>query len=275
MLTSLFQVFVYPGLLWVSAVALLLIAALGRSARGTQAIRRTWLALRGQGSLPHALSIILSFMAIALLPWPSTPDVPAPTFDLWRIWAFTEASFLAAALPGLLSSLPAMNRAAVRTAQIGVSGRAALWIALVVGLGWSGQTIYDLLSLLFGALAALLALPIAANWQPFGGESGLGLGDADAHLPAEDIGVARWAHDLRGVLLILLIATVFVQAPQLPWWQQLGLKVWLALAVALLGRGLRGGAVYRTLGSALRYCWMIVLPVAVIALAGRIWLGGR
>lgn len=273
MQATLLQIIVYPGLLWVSAVALLLIAALGRSARGTQAIRRTWLALRGQGSLPHALSIILSFITIGLLPWPAAPALAAPAFDLWRIWAFTEASFLTATLPGLLSSLPAMNRAAVRTAQIGVSGRAALWIVLVAGLGWAGQSVLDLLALLFGALAALLALPIAANWQPFGGESGLGLGDADAHLRAEDIGVARWGHDLRSVLLILLIATIFVQAPQLPWWQQLGLKVWLALAVALIGRGLRGGSVYRTLGSALRYCWMIVLPIAALALAGRIWLG--
>lgn len=273
MLAPLFQVVVYPGLLWISALATVLILALGRSARGTQAIRRTWRALRGQGSLPHALSIVLASIAIGLLPWPALPGIGAPNFDLWRVWAFTEASFLAAALPGALSSLPGASHAAVRGMQIGVSGRAALWIALVVGLGWSGQDVYDLLSLLFGALAALLALPIAANWQPFGGESGLGLGDADAHLPLEEIGMARWAYDLRSMLLILLIATVFVQAPQLAWWQQLGLKVWLALAVALIGRGLRGGAVYRTLGSALRYCWLVVMPIAALAVAGRILLG--
>lgn len=273
MLTLLFQVFVYPGLLWVSALTMLLIAALGRSARGTQAIRKTWLALRGQGPLPYALSIVLAFITIGLLPWPALPSIPAPAYDLWRVWAFTEASFLAALLPGLMSSLPTMNRAAVRTAQIGVSGRAALWLALVVGLGWIGEDALDLVPLLVGAVAALLALPIAANWQPFGGESGLGLGDADAHLPPNDIGVARWASDVRSVLLIVLVASVFVQAPQLVWWQQLGLKVWLALAVALIGRGLRDGAVYRTLGSALHYCWLVVVPLAVIALAGRIWLG--
>lgn len=273
MLMMIFQVLVYPGLLWIVLLTLLLIAALGRSARGTQAIRRTWAALRGHGSLAHAVSIVLSLITIGLLPWPASPFAPMPNQDLWRIWALTEASFLAALLPGLLSSLPPVNRAAVREAQIGVSGRAALWIALLVGFNWSSETLLTLGPLLGGALAALLALAPAAGWQPFGGESGLGLGDANAHLPSSDIGVARWAYDVRSVLLITLIATVFVSAPQLGWWQQLALKVWLALAVALIGRGLRGGAVYRTLGSALRFCWLIVLPLAGIALAGRIWLG--
>jgi hypothetical protein len=273
MLTLLFQALVYPGLLWITLLTLLLIAALGRSARGTQAIRRTLAALRGRSSLPHAVSIGLSLITIGLLPWPASPFAPMPGQDLWRIWSLTEASFLVALLPGLLSSLPTVNRAAVREAQIGVSGRAALWIALLVGYNWSSATLLTLGPLLIGALAALLALAPAAGWQPFGGESGLGLGDADAHLRPGDIGVARWAYDLRGVLLICLTASIFVSAPQFGWWQQLALKLWLALAVALIGRGLRGGAVYRTLGGALRFCWLIVLPLAAIAFAGRIWLG--
>lgn len=267
------QLLIYPGLLWVALVSLILIAALGRSARGTQAIRKTWAALRGYGSLPHAVSVVLCLITLGLLPWPASPFAPTPVFDLWRIWALTEASFLVALLPGLLSSLPTMNRAAVREAQIGVSGRAALWVALLVGLNWRGTALLDLGPLLLGAAAALLALPPAAGWQPFSGESGLGLGDADAHLPAEEYGVARWAHDLRSVLLIALVATVFVSAPALAWWQQLVLKVWLAFAVALVGRGMRGGAVHRTLHLALRYCWLLVLPLAAFALAGRIWLG--
>lgn len=272
-MTLLFQIFVYPGLLWVSALALLLIGALGREARGTQAIRRTLKALGGQGSLPHALSAALALGALALLPWPASPLAPTPAPDIWRLWACVEAAALAALLPGLVSSLPAANRAAVREAQIGVSGRAALWVALLAGYGWHGTTLLDVAPLLVGAAAALLALPAAAGWQPFGGESGLGLGDADAHLRPEDIGIARWAQSLRSVLLIALIASVFVSAPTLVWWQQLALKLWLALAVALVGRGLRGGAVYRTVGNALRYCWLLVLPLAAIAVAGRIWLG--
>lgn len=268
---TLFQLLVYPGLLWVCLLTLVLIAALGRAARGTQAIRKTWLALLGHGSLPHALAVVLSLVAIGLLPWPASPFAPAPQFDLWRTWAIIEGSFLVALLPGLMSSLPGVNRAAVREAQIGVSGRAALWIALLVGFGWQGETLVELGPLLLGALAALLALPAAARWQPFSGESGLGLGEADAHLHHDDIGVARWSHDLRSVLLITLIASVFVTAPALSWWEQLGLKVWLALAVALVGRGLRGGAVHRTINHALRFCWLIVLPLAAIALAGRLW----
>jgi hypothetical protein len=269
---TLFQLLVYPGFLWVSFVALLLISALGRSARGTQAIRKTWLALRGVGPLPHALSIILSFIVLGLLPWPASPFAPIPNQDLWRLWAFIEASFLVALLPGLMSPLPTVSRAAVREAQIGVSGRVALWIAVLVGLNWQGQSFFEIGPLLLGAFAALLALPPAAGWQPFSGESGLGIGDADAHLLPDDIGVARWARDMRSVLLIALVATTFVSAPQFGWWQQLGLKLWLALAVALIGRGLRGGAVHRTLDVALRFCWLIVLPLAAIALAGRIWL---
>lgn len=272
-MTTLFQLLIYPGLLWVSLLTLVLIAALGRGARGTQAIRKTLRALRGNGSLPHAVSVVLSLATIGLLPWPASPFAPVPAVDLWRIWAFTEASFLVALIPGLMSSLPAPNQAAVRKAQIGVSGRAALWLALFVGLGWRGETLLELSILLMGAGAALLALPVAAGWQPFGGESGLGLGDADAYLKREELGVARWAEDLRSVLLITLIASIFVTAPGLTWTQQLALKVWLALAVALVGRGLRGTIVHRTLQNSLRYCWLFVLPLAAIALAGRIWLG--
>lgn len=273
MTNLLFQIGVYPGLLWIAALTLILIAILGRSARGRHAIRNTWWALRGHGSLPHAFSALLALITLGLLPWPATPFAPIPTADLWRLWAFTEASFLVALLPGLLSSLPAVSRSAVREAQIGVSGRAALWLAVLVGYNWAGRTLYDLGPLLLGALAALLALPAAAGWQPFSGESGLGTGDTAAHLALDEIGVARWAHDLRSVLLIALIASVFVSAPQLVWWEQIGLKVWLALAVALVGRGMRDGTVHRTLQTALRYCWMIVFPLAAIALAGRIWLG--
>ncbi len=265
---TLFQLLVYPGLLWVGSLALVLIVALGRSARGTGAIRKTYHSLLGHGSLPHAMSVVLSLIAIGLLPWPATPLAPVPQLDLWRIWAFTEASFMVALMPGLLSSLPASSRAAVREAQIGASGRATLWIALLAGFGWQGRTLAALAPLLLGAFAALLALPAAARWQPFGGESGLGLGDSDAHLRPEDIGVARWSHDLRSVLLIALIASVFVAAPTLPWWQQLALKLWLALAVALVGRGLRDAAVHRTIQHALRYCWYVVLPLAAIALVG-------
>lgn len=272
--TTLFQVLVYPGLLWAGALALLLIAALGRSARGQNAIRRGLSALRGDGSLPHALSAVFALIALALLPWPASPWAATPNQDLWRLWAFIEGSFLVALLPGLLSSLPTMHRSATREAQIGVSGRAALWFAVLVGYAWTGDDLVDLAPLLLGAVAALFALPAAAGWQPFGDESGLGSGGADAHLPSADVGLARWARDLRSVLLIALIASVFVSAPQLPWWQQLALKVWLALAVALVGRGMRGGTVHRTLGGALRYCWLLVLPLAAIALAGRTWLVG-
>lgn len=258
---------VFPGLLWTVAVAALITAALGRTARLGRALRGVGSVLGGQGSPAYLVSAVLALLTLALLPWPPPPGVAMPSADVWRIWALTEASFLAALLPGLVSPSPAAGRATVRAAQLGVVGRAALWAAIAVALagraeGWAG-----LAPLLVGAAAALLALPVAANWQPFGGEGGLGLGDAAAQLPAGAADLARLAAELRSVLLIMVLAVSFVQAPQLAWWQQLGLKLWLALAVALIGRGLRGTAVYRTLPEALRYCRLLVVPVTVLAVA--------
>lgn len=217
--------------------------------------------------------VAFALAALALLPWPQSPYGSLPNQDLWRLWALIEASFLVALLPGLLSSVPAMSRAAAREAQIGVSGRAALWIAVLAGYRWTGATITELGPLLLGAFAALLALPAAAGWQPFGGESGLGLGSADAHLAPRDVALAYLARDLRSVLLVTLIATVFVVAPAFVWWQQLGLKVWLAFATVLVGRGLYASTVHRTLPMALRYCWLVVVPLAVLAVAGRFLVG--
>jgi len=263
---------VFPGLLWAVAVAALISGALGRTARLGNALRGLGGALRGNTSTIQLASAVLALVALALLPWPVPPGTATPSSDLWRIWALAEASFLVALLPGLVSPSPAAGRATVRVAQLGVVGRAALWAAVAVALAGRGEGWPGLLPLLLGAVAALLALPVAANWQPFGGEGGLGLGDAAAQLPAGAADLARLAADLRSALLVALLAVSFVQAPQLSWWQQLGLKLWLALAVALLGRGLRGTAVHRSVPEALRYCWLAVLPAAALAILAYAWL---
>lgn len=268
---ALLQYLVFPGLLWTAGVATLLGVALGRTAQLRPA--RWGRGLRpGDGSLAQLVSAALAFVALALLPWPAPPGAAMPSSDLWRIWALAETSFLAALLPGLVGRSPAGGRATVRTAQLGVVGRAALWAAVAVALGGRGEGWLGLAPLLVGAAAALLALPVAASWQPFAGEGGLGLGDAAAQLPGGAAELARLAADLRSALLIALVAVSFVQAPQLVWWQQLGLKLWLALAVALIGRGLRGAAVHRSTPQALRYCVLVVLPVAVLAILARVWL---
>lgn len=262
----------FPGLLWALVVAALIVSALGSSARLGSAWRGVGDTLRGGGSLAQLCSAALALWAIMLLPWPAPPGTPIPSSDLWRVWAIVEAGFLAALLPGLISSSPGGSRAAVRTAQLGVVGRAIVWAGVAIALGSRGEGWIGTVPLLLGATAALLALPVAANWQPFGGEGGLGLGDAAAQSPANSAELARLAADLRSALLVALLAVSFAQAPQLVWWQQLGLKLWLALALALLGRGLRGAAVHRTLPEALRYCWLTVLPVAVLAILARVWL---
>lgn len=274
MVAVLFPLLIYPGALWCLLVAAILLAGFGGGERRRGGWRQAWRALHGRGSLPHALAIIFALIAISLLPWPQSPIGALPAWDVWRVWAWTEASCLAALLPGLASSLPAMSRAAVREAQIGVSGRAMLWIALLVGYRWNGTTPLELGVLLLAALVALLALPAAAGWQPFGGEGGLGLGESDAYLAPEDVPLARLARDLRGVLLALLVATLFIAAPHFSWWQQLMLKLWLAFAIVLVGRSLQSSTVRRSLPLALRFCWRLVLPLALLALAARLWLAG-
>ncbi len=263
-MTIMFQILLYPGVLWVGALVVLLVSALGRAPQLRQLFHIIWQAMHGHHSLPHSLSIVSSATTIALLPWPSIPLVPVFNQDLWRIWALTEASFLVALLPGLASMHPTAHEAAMREAQVGVGGRVVLWVVLLTRPGRHSTDMLSVGLLLLGVCVALLALPFAANWHSSDHESYVD----DPTL----LGAAGWAHNLHSMLLIALVATFLGTAPALPWWQHLGFKVGLALAIALLSKRLHNPALHQSAEAVLRFCFLVALPLAVLVLLGRLFV---
>jgi uncharacterized protein YhhL (DUF1145 family) len=209
-----------------------------------------------------------------MLPWPA-PWAPRRDFDLWLVWGIVEASALASVLPGLLSSSTTSSRAAVREAQLGFSGRLPIWLAaastlLVRNQAGAPRSIPLASAVVIAALAALLALPAAAGWPPFGtvvlGRGATATSSVD-ELSDQEAALAGWARRLLSIVWIALLATVFVPLPPLSWWAELLMRLGLIVAIASIARGLSGLAVQRTLPTALRWCWWIVLPLALAAVA--------
>ncbi len=135
-----------------------------------------------------------------------------------------------------------MHRAAVHAAQISVAGRVALWVAVLAALGNNSP-----IALAPAGAAVLVALPFAAGW-----------------LTTQALPQSSFLHAVHSILLIALVVSFMVNTPTLPWWQQLGLKLAAAMALASVGRRLRGKGIRRA-ETALRICFFVALPLAVLA----------
>src|SRR5262245_24764555 len=114
----------YPGL----AFALVLALVFGWLTEGR--IRFGWLRSAAWGSLDGLLSVasmLLSALALALLPWPLHPAAGWAWLDSpVALWAALEGAFLLPLLAGLLAPSPLGARAATREAQINVAGRSVV-----------------------------------------------------------------------------------------------------------------------------------------------------
>ncbi|NJP06851.1 MAG: hypothetical protein HC837_15160 [Chloroflexaceae bacterium] len=264
----------YPGMVF-AAVLGLCYARLSGGSAGWQRIarQRTGMVHAARQSVEGWTSLVssgLSGVALALLPWPWHPLAIDPIAALWA-WSVLEVAFLVALLPGLLAGAPLVVRAAMREAQIGVMGRALLWLALAPGLvlfdqwqliGDSGHS-----PMLLHALALVLALivwPVAAGWGPAAAETSMTPGGLAAGLDDGSAALAQSAQTMRqavllGATLLLLLPVALLP----PWLALLLLLLVFALVSWFLGRMVT--ALPRlTLPDLLHWCWWRALPLGLI-----------
>lgn len=271
-------------LLLTAALALALTFALavifGRLAEGRVPELPGWSSgLLGADGLAAATSLLLTAAALALLPWPLHPSAGRALVGRpLLIWAAVEGAFLAPLLPALLAPSPLAARAAMREAQIGVAGRAVVWlsvgVALFGGAGWEAQAIPGRALV---ALAGALALPAAAAVGPFAPERSLSLAGAEEGLDEDTARLLRLARTARGAALLaaLVVASLplgrtpgadgaLISAPA-----SLAAVVGVFAAAALAVGRYAARRPRTTLPAALRWCWWRALP---LALAGVVYL---
>ncbi len=271
---AIFGLLIYPGLLTALLLSLVAGRVLGGPATGGHAVAGLVDAVTGRGPIASALAVLLALLALGRLPWPGLPWQERAALQPWALWGLVEASAAAAVLPAVMSQEVVASRTAVREAQLGLSGRLPIWIALgatlyVHGLAERASRWPADPGLLVAALAVLLALPAAAGWPPFG-YAGLGQDRQPAVGVAawddQEAALARWARRLLSIFWLALAATVFVPLPPLPWWGELLMRLGLIVALASLARGSRGLFANRTLPAGLRWCWWVALPCALASL---------
>jgi hypothetical protein len=271
---TIFALLFYPGLLTSVLLALVVGRVLGGPASGGRAVAGLADAMAARGPIAHAAAVFLILLALGRLPWPGLPWQSRVAVDPWMLWGLVEGSAAAAVLPGLAAAAPTVSRAAVREAQLGLSGRLPIWIGLSVALearGPSNATVFPPRAA-FGlaALAALLALPAAAGWPPFGYAATRNAAPAlasDYPLDDKQAALARWTRRLQSIFWLALLAIVFVPLPPLRWWSELLMRLGLIIALAALVRVSQGRFVNLTLPTALRWCWWLALPCALVAVA--------
>lgn len=278
-LLTLLAILVYPGLLLAVGLGAFYAALTGTQSANDnlKSFRKAFVPASWQSteSFVNSLSIVLSGCGLVLLPWPWHP---APNLVLWLwAWGALEAAFLLPLFPALLTGTPPVVRAAMRTLQIGTTGRALLWVALGVGLllhaSWfpidaNGRS--PLLAHGVTLLLALLTFPAAISWGPFAPEVSITPGGTNYGLKPTIVSFVEAAESVR--IAALLATTLVALSPISTLAAPLGLFLILAMfgAVGLLLRRLTGRFIRLTLPAAIQLCLWRGVPLgvaAVIALA--------
>jgi hypothetical protein len=269
-------VLLYPGL----ALALVLALACdwllhGRPRLSSIQVPRFWQSLAG---LLAIVSIMLAAFGLALLPWPLHPAggwawVGQPV----AVGAALEGAFLLPVLPGLLALAPLGARATSRESQISIAGRCLVWLALGAAL-WGGGSwaAAELPGRLLLGLAGLLAIPAAIGAGPFAAERSLSPAAAEEGLDEMTTPLVRFARTVRGAVLLaaLVVASVPPAVNQASVASGLRLQPPIALLLiaalflvaALLIRQVSAFTPRLTLPAGLRWCWRLVLPIAVVGM---------
>lgn len=260
---------IYPGLL----TAIALGALFGLLARG----RPRWPvggAFASREGLAAMGSVLGAGLALATLPWPLNPVSGAAAWP-WA-WAGFEAAFLVPLAPALATGLPAVARAAIREAQLGVLARAVIWLAL--GSALAAHADWRLATApghVLALLAALLVFPAAMGWGPFGAEESITPGGAAAGLPDAARALDSWARDVRaGALLAAIVVAGLPVAVSLPGLGLLAVGAGFA-SIGLILRRVEGRVPRLSLPDALRLGLVWALPLAVlasVALSAARWL---
>jgi hypothetical protein len=227
----------------------------------------------GEGML-SMLSILAIAPTLVFLPMPFHPAASSITPAVWLLaWGSVELAYLLAVLPGLLAGEPHVVRAAIREVQIGVAGRALLWLAVSTGLllsnDWSlvgAQGHSPLLVHVLALAAAAFAFPIAAGWGPFGGETGITHGGLQQGLDRPTSQLMMTARMVRtAVLLALVLVAVFPFSLVIQIGEAVGLALLLGVFVlaAFAMRHFRGTFPRLSLPLILRTCWWRALPTSI------------
>jgi hypothetical protein len=255
---------IFPGLLTVLALGVVLRVLRGRGAalpRGLAGNREALAALT---------SSLFAGAGLALMPW---PEHPAGATTTWLgAWVVFELAFLLPIVPALFAGAPNVVRAAVRTVQLGVAARALLWAILAAmlsdPLAWSPATLPLRLLALVAALAALLP---GVGWGIFGNEPYITPDGVAAGLPTTTQLLLDVAQDVRAAALLAAVLVVALPTQVGASW--LGLIQVLAgfIVVVLVLRRFEGYLPRLTLRTALRYCWIVVAPLAAGVVLGAAW----
>ncbi len=256
-------ILLYPGLLTALASGLLYRVVLRG---GLQLPPSVGASLRTREGLALAAGLLQAGLGLASLPWPLHPLPTMAATDWLLTWAAFELAFLLPLLPALFSTLPAIVRAALREAQLGVLARALAWSALGTALvlhdRWEGLA---LLAHLLALGAALVALPAALGWGPFSAETQITPGGVTAGLPAHLCAFDEFGRDLRAAIFLVALLVAGLPLGILPPW--LGLL--LVAGGVVLGAALLRNFDHRlprlTLPDALRFCLLWCAPLSLAA----------
>jgi hypothetical protein len=221
----------------------------------------------GIDSLASGVSIVLTVLTYAALPWPLHPAggsswVGHPAL----VWALVEGAFLASAFAGLLAPSPLAARAALREAQVNLAGRLALWIvvgsSLWGGVGWGAL---EVLGRAFLFLVGMVAVAAAAGLGPFAPDASLAPSGAEEGLDAGERWLAQMARQMRAGLVLALFVVGILPGSDVvqPW---IAAMIALALFAVLLAglRQARRTLPLAPLHTTVRWCLLRALPAALI-----------
>ncbi len=254
---------IYPG-----ALLALLLTAVFRAVAEHEGPLPPLRGLRGEAEPLLALaSMVLAVLALTVLPWPFHPAqgwsaLGSPVL----LWAAFEGAFLLPLIPALLSDTPVVARAAIREAQMGAAGRFVIWMAIAVGLWggtWAGAAALGHVLLV---AAGILALPVALGFGPFAPERGLARAATEAGLQADTMDFLRWARSLRSATLTVALILGSLPLAQIQPMLALLIVVAAFAVIVLVLRQIHGALPIMTLPRALRWCWSIALPPALVGL---------
>jgi hypothetical protein len=214
------------------------------------------------------ISLGLSAVALILLPWPGLAELFGPQAN-WRWFgacAALEGAWLVALLPGMLAGVPTLVRSSMRSAQIGLAGRAVTWLAAGAGLALGELSWRSAPAALLIVVAVAAGLPIALGWGPFGSLPGFRAGATDQAIDPEAAPLVNRARQVRQIALIVasfVFALPLAFLPALAGW---ALLVAACLFFAFALSRLEGQWPRLTLPAALRFCWSRAFPLAVAAI---------
>ncbi len=262
---------VYPGL--ITVVVLVAITALLGGERPVLRLVIQPAPRPGFDALVNMASIVMAIAAMIVAPWPLHPaQGDSVVGDLLVLFFCIEAAALMPILAGMITRSPLATRAASRTLQLGVAGRAVIWLAIgatAIGVG-DGPEYWIARALL--AIASVLALPAALGVGPFAVERGLTPAGMEEGLSAGEAERARLARLTRNAALIgvTLVYLVPQDTPIISIGVIIGCFLMLTVIFSRLGTLPRF-----PLPAGLRWCWFVAAPPAVFATLWLAWLAAQ